>query len=79
MNGGVPGNKQTILLKAITIGAHYGTQYQEIYLVDLQDAALSSVIDTAKTLLTATPPPPRAPSNLNGTAGGAYVSKPYLA
>ena len=37
MNGGVPGNKQTILLKAITIGAHYGMQYQEIYLVDLED------------------------------------------
>jgi Beta-galactosidase/Fibronectin type III domain len=73
MNGGVPGNKQTILLKAITTGAHYGMQYEEIYLIDLQDATLSSVIDTAKTLLTATPPPPRAPSSLNATAGGAYV------
>ena len=71
MNGGVPGNKQTILLNAITIGAHYGMQYQEIYVVDLEDPALSSVIDTANTLLTVTPPPPRAPSNLNGTSSGA--------
>jgi hypothetical protein len=37
MNGGIPGNKQTILLNAITIGAHYGMQYQEIYLADLED------------------------------------------
>ena len=37
MNGGVPGNKQTILLNAITIGAHYGMQYEEIYLIDLED------------------------------------------
>ena len=55
MNGGIPGVKQTILLNAITIGAHYGMQYEEIYLVDLQDATLSSVIDTANTLLTGTP------------------------
>ena len=32
MNGGIPGDKATILLNAVTIGAHYGTQYQEIYL-----------------------------------------------
>src|SRR5207249_7321144 len=73
MNGGVPGNKQTILLNAITIGTHYGMQYQEIYLVDLEDPTLSSVITAAKTLLTATPPPPSAPSNLNGAASGPYV------
>ena len=73
MNGGIPGDKQTILLNAITIGAHYGTQYQEIYEVDLEDPTLSSVIDTANTLLTVTPPPPAAPSNLNATASGAYV------
>ena len=79
MNGGVPGVKQTILLNAITIGAHYGMQYQEIYLVDLEDSTLSSVITTANTLLTVTPPPPAAPSNLSGTANGAYVPKPYLA
>ena len=71
MNGGIPGNKQTILLNAITIGAHYGMQYQEIYLVDLEDSTLSSVIDTANTLLTVTPSPPRAPSSLGGTANGA--------
>jgi transcriptional regulator CtsR len=73
MNGGVHGNRLTILLNAITIGTHYGTQYQEIYEADLEDSTLSSVIDTANTLLTATPPPPTAPSNLNGTAGGAYL------
>ena len=71
MNGGVPGNPATILLNAITIGAHYGMQYQEIYLVDLEDSTLSSVITTAKTLLTVTPPPPAAPSSLSGTANGA--------
>ena len=37
MNGGVPGDEQTILLNAITIGAHYGMQYQEIYVADLID------------------------------------------
>ena len=79
MNGGVPGDPATILLNAITIGAHYGTQYQEIYEVDLEDPTLSSVIDTANTLLTVTPPPPAAPSNLSGTSSGSYVSKPYLA
>jgi len=73
MNGGVPGNPQTILLNAVTIGAHYGMQYQEIYVVDLEDPTLSSVIDAANTLLTVTPSPPAAPSNLNGTANGRYV------
>jgi len=73
MNGGIPGVKQTILLNAITIGAHYGMQYQEIYLVDLEDPTLSSVIDTANTLLTVTPSSPAAPSNLNGTASGRNV------
>ena len=68
MNGGVPGNKQTILLNAITIGARYGTQYQEIYEADLEDPTLSSVINTANTLLTVTPPLPAAPSNVTGTA-----------
>jgi len=58
MNGGIPGNKQTILLDAITIGAHYGMQYQEICLAALEDPTLSSVIDAANTLLTATPAPP---------------------
>jgi hypothetical protein len=71
MNGGVAGNPATILLNAITIGAHYGMQYQEIYLVDLEDSTLSSVITTAKTLLTVTPPLPAAPSSLSGTANGA--------
>jgi Fibronectin type III domain/Beta-galactosidase len=73
MNGGVHGNRLTILLNAITIGAHYGTQYQEIYEVDLEDSTLSSAITTANTLLTANPSPPAAPSNLSGTAGGAYL------
>ena len=68
-----PGVTQTILLNAITIGAHYGMQYQEIYLVDLEDPTLSSVIDTAKTLLTVTPPPPVAPSNLSGTSNGSHI------
>ena len=73
MNGGIPGNERAILLNAITIGAHYGTQFQEIYEIDLENAALSSVIDAANILLTATPSPPAAPSNLNATAGGAYL------
>ena len=68
MNGGVPGNPATILLNAITIGTRYGTQYQEIYEADLMDSTLSSVISTAKTLLTTTPPLPAAPSNVTGTA-----------
>jgi hypothetical protein len=55
MNGGIPGNEQTILLNAITIGAHYGTQYQEIYKADLEDPAMSSVIDAANILLTVSP------------------------
>jgi Beta-galactosidase len=58
MNGGVPGNPQAILLRAITIGAHYGMQYQEIYKADLENPAMSSVIDAANTLLTGTPAPP---------------------
>jgi len=73
MNGGVPGNPATILLNAITIGAHYGSQYMEIYEADLKNTSLSSVITTANTLLTVTPPPPAAPSNLNGSAGGMYI------
>ena len=68
MNRGVPGNKQTILLNAITIGARYGTQYQEIYVADLTDPTMSSVISTANTLLTTTPPLPVAPSNVSATA-----------
>ena len=74
MNGGIPGNKQTILLNAITIGVHYGTQYQEIYEADLNDPTMSSVIDTAYTLLTVTPPLPRAPSNLSGASSGPYIA-----
>ena len=72
MNGGIPGNERNILINAITIGTHYGTQYQEIYEVDLEDPNLSSVIDTAYTLLAATPPRPSAPSNLNGTSSGLW-------
>ena len=74
MNGGIPGDKETILLDAVTIGAHYGMQYQEIYLVDLEDPTLSSVIDTANTLLTVTPSSPRAASNLSGTASGRVLN-----
>jgi hypothetical protein len=55
MNGGVAGDPATILLNAVTIGSHYGTQYQEIYEVDLENPTLSSVITTADTLLTSTP------------------------
>jgi Fibronectin type III domain len=73
MNGGISGVPGTVLLNAITIGAHYGTQYQEIYEADLEDPTLSSVIDTANALLTVIPPPPAAPSNLNGTATGSHV------
>ncbi len=72
MNGGIPGNERNILLNAITIGTHYGTQYQEIYEADLKDPSLSSVIDTANTLLRASPSPPGAPSNLNATSSDAW-------
>jgi transcriptional regulator CtsR len=73
MNGGVPGNPGQILLNAVILGTHYGTQYQEIYENDLKDPALSSVIDAANALLTATPPPPpMAPSNVNGTASDPW-------
>jgi hypothetical protein len=68
MNGGVRGNRGTILLNAVTIGTHYGTQFQEIYEADLEDSTLSSTISAASALLTATPPLPTAPSNLSGTA-----------
>jgi hypothetical protein len=68
MNGGTPDDEQIILLNAIAIGAHFGTQYQEIYEADLKDPTMSPVIDIANTLLTTTPNPPRAPSNLNGTS-----------
>jgi Fibronectin type III domain/Beta-galactosidase len=73
MNGGVPGNRNTILLNAVTIGTHYGTQYQEIYEADLKDSTLSSTISAAKTLLTASPPAPAAPNNLTATSGGPFV------
>ena len=73
MNGGIPGIKQTILTNAITIGAHYGTQYQEIYIADLIDPDMSPVLDAANILLTVTPPLPATPSNLSGTASGPYV------
>ena len=72
MNGGTPGNEQDILLNAVTVGTHYGTQYQEIYEKDLKDPAMSSVIDAASTLIRATPPPPPAPSNLNGTSDSPW-------
>ena len=76
MNNGVPANEQAILLKAITIGTHYGTQYLEIYEEDLKDPAMSSVLDTANTLLTATPSPPPAPSNLNATSNDPWTVDP---
>ncbi len=69
MNGGVPGAPDAILLQAVTTGAHYGTQYQEIYEADLENTDLNSVIDTANALLTATPPPPAAPDNASATSG----------
>ena len=72
MNGGIPGNERDILLNAIIIGTHYGTQYQEIYEKDLKNPALSSVIDAANSLLRATPSPPTAPSNLSGTSSGPW-------
>jgi hypothetical protein len=73
MNGGVRGNPATILLNAVTIGTHYGTQYQEIYETDLEDSTLSSTIDAAYALLTASPSTPAAPSNLNATSNGSSV------
>src|SRR4029077_15947243 len=72
MNSGIPGDPQSILLQAITIGTHYGTQFQEIYEADLKDPTLSAVIDTANTLLATTPPPPAGPTNLSGTASDAW-------
>ena len=72
MNGGIPGDKETILLDAITIGAHYGTQYQEIYAPDLVDPDMSPIIDYANYLLTVTPSSPAAPTNLNATSSDAW-------
>ena len=76
MNGGIPGDPATVLLNAITVGAHIGTQFQEIYEKDLEDSTLSSIIDFANYALTVNPggaPAPAAPSNLNATSGGAYL------
>ena len=73
MNNGIPGDKETILLYAITIGTHYGTQYQEIYEVDLEDPDMSPIINYANYLLTVTPggdPAPAPPTNLNATSSG---------
>ena len=55
MNGGIPGDPAVILLNAIIIGTHYGTQFQEIYEADLKDPNLSAIIDFANYLLTVTP------------------------
>ena len=74
MNGERPGDPGTVLLNAIVIGTHYGTQYQELFEVDLEDPTLSSVIDIGNYLLTVTPPRPVAPSDLNGTTSGRYVA-----
>ena len=72
MNNGIPDDEQHILLDAIIIGTHYGTQYQEIYEADLKDPAMNAVIDIANILLTVTTPPPAAPSNLNGTSSDRW-------
>ena len=78
MNNGTPGDESAVLLKAITIGTHYGTKYQEIYEADLKNPALSPALDTASALLTTTPPPPAAPtistatSNAQSTADLAW-------
>ena len=72
MNGGVAGDELGILLSAIIIGTHYGTQYQEIYEADLENSNLSPALDYANWLLTQTLPPPTAPSNLNGTSSGPW-------
>ena len=55
MNGGIPADEETILLDAITIGTHYGTQYQEIYVADLVDPNMGSIIHYGNYLLTVTP------------------------
>ncbi len=68
MNDGIPGTDSTILLQAINVGAHYGTQYQEIYESDLADPDLSSVIDYANAVLTPAPALPVAPDNATATS-----------
>ena len=68
MNGGIPGDPATILLNAVTIGALYGIQFQEIYAADLLDPVMGSIITYANILLTVTPSPPAGPTNLNGTS-----------
>jgi fibronectin type 3 domain-containing protein len=73
MNGGIPGIPATILLNAVIIGTHFGTQYQEFYEADLEDPTLSATIDTANALLTVTPSPPAAPSNVTGTASDPWT------
>src|SRR5215467_13069278 len=76
MNGGVAGDPATVLLNAINIGTHYGTQFQEIYEVDLTNSALDAVLNFASYALTVTPggdPPPAAPTNLSATSTGANL------
>jgi hypothetical protein len=52
MNGKVkPCDPATVLQEAVTIGAHYGMQYQEIYQQDILNPALAGVISYAADLL----------------------------
>jgi Fibronectin type III domain/Beta-galactosidase len=73
MNNGTPGNPADILLQAVTIGAHFGTQFQEIYESDLKDPTLSSAIDAANSLLTAPSFPPSAPNTLAATSSSPWT------
>lgn len=52
MNGQVtPCDPATVLQQAVTIGGHYGMQYQEIYQEDILNSNLADVIGEAASML----------------------------
>jgi hypothetical protein len=52
MNGQVaPCDPATVLQQAVTIGGHYGMQYQEIYQEDILNSNLDDLIGEAASML----------------------------
>jgi hypothetical protein len=71
MNGLVsPCDPATTLLRAVTTGAHYDLQYQEIYQQDIRNPALADVVRQAADLLTR----PTPPSSLTASASGTEIT-----
>jgi hypothetical protein len=68
MNGQVtPCDPATMLEQAVTVGVHYGMQYQEIYQRDILNPGLADVIRYAADVLA----PPTAPTDLTAIAVSA--------